>query len=360
MQDQGTIELAPVAAGRQIPTASLDAHGIICRPSHGGHLTPELVEVPGRPLVIGTLSKGKDHIRLPENWIREIVHVIGEGNARAVADLTVILASEILRPVNEAATEMLHHGWEINIEATAYQFDGLKWGCVGAGDQVRYLLPQLVARRCAEITIFHPALDASGLWRFKYATDELSANDPANIGENLRLEVPCPGGGTTVVKGISGRDSLGDFLNCCDVVSLHVPAESEAESKYDFRTFEIICRENIEKMRQGARIVNVSRGALVNERDAVEALSDGRIGGFAADVINLIAEQEGDPSLSPLWMESCRLDDIRSEGQIRERRLYLTPHVGGGTREALCSVAADVLPRFLASFGLATATGATE
>ena len=122
----------------------------------------------------------------------------------------------------------------------------------------------------------------------------------------------------------------------------------------------IICRENIENLRKGARIVNVSRGALVNERDVVEALSDGRIGGFAADVINLIAEQEGDPSLSPLWMESCRLDETRCQGQIRERRLFLTPHVGGGTREALCSVAADVLPRFLASLRPATATGVTQ
>lgn len=348
LQEKGLIELAPVAAERRIP-ASLDAHGIICRPSRGGHLTPEILEPPNRPLVLGTLSKGTDHIQLEAEWISDTIHVVGEGNARAVADLTVTLASEVLRPVNEAATEMLFRGWKIDIEPIAQQLDELTWGCLGTGDQVKYLLPQLVGRRCAEVVIFHPALDAA---RFEYATSGLSTIGLSRAGNSLRLEVPRPGGGTTIVSGVGGCNDFDSFLASVDVLSLHVPAQSKEGSKYEFCTEGIIATENIAKMKDHVRIINVARGALVNEEDVVKALSDRTIGGFAADVIHPTAESAGDPAFSPLWTELCRLDEARSKAHVRERRLFLTPHIGGGTREALSTVTADVLPRFLQALGL--------
>ena len=48
--------------------------------------------------------------------------------------------------------------------------------------------------------------------------------------------------------------------------------------------FEIIDREILNTLKEGALVVNVSRGGLINENDLVEALNSGRLGGAALDV----------------------------------------------------------------------------
>ncbi len=48
--------------------------------------------------------------------------------------------------------------------------------------------------------------------------------------------------------------------------------------------FEMIGRETLNTLKEGALIVNVSRGGLINENDLVEALNSGRLGGAALDV----------------------------------------------------------------------------
>jgi len=63
-------------------------------------------------------------------------------------------------------------------------------------------------------------------------------------------------------------------------------------------------------MKEGAYLVNVSRGGVVEERALIDALDAGRISGAALDVF----ETEPLPADSPLW---------------KDRRVVLTQHISG-------------------------------
>jgi phosphoglycerate dehydrogenase-like enzyme len=89
-----------------IPADTMNATAIVCRPTHGGHLSIERVRKPTSPLIVATLSKGTDHIRLPADYCRRIISAQGDANAEAVAELTMNLAVQGLRPVAAASASV--------------------------------------------------------------------------------------------------------------------------------------------------------------------------------------------------------------------------------------------------------------
>ena len=62
-----------------------------------------------------------------------------------------------------------------------------------------------------------------------------------------------------------------------DIISLHVPLTPE--------TRHIVRKERLERMKPGAILINVSRGALIDTSALIEALKSGRLGGVALDVM---------------------------------------------------------------------------
>ncbi|RTL69382.1 MAG: hydroxyacid dehydrogenase [Hyphomicrobiales bacterium] len=90
-------------------------------------------------------------------------------------------------------------------------------------------------------------------------------------------------------------------------------------------------RERIARMRPGAVLVNVSRGAVVDTPALLDALQSGRIGGAALDVYDV----QPLPEASPLWQAP---------------NLLLTPHVAGITATSLRNMsvgAAEEMQRIL-------------
>ncbi|SDD34320.1 Phosphoglycerate dehydrogenase [Bradyrhizobium brasilense] len=78
------------------------------------------------------------------------------------------------------------------------------------------------------------------------------------------------------VDSMHGLDELHDVLSRSDYVVLALPVTDE--------TFHVIGKAELAAMKPSAFLVNVSRGNLVQEKPLYEALTSGRLRGFAADV----------------------------------------------------------------------------
>lgn len=70
-------------------------------------------------------------------------------------------------------------------------------------------------------------------------------------------------------------NSLDEIFPKADYVTVHVPLTPE--------TKEMICAENIAKMKDTVRIINLARGDLANSADVVSALEDGRMAAYVTD-----------------------------------------------------------------------------
>lgn len=97
-------------------------------------------------------------------------------------------------------------------------------------------------------------------------------------------------------------DGLDELLQTSDFVVLAVPHVPE--------TTGLIGREQFERMRRGAFLINIARGSVVVERELIAALTEGTIAGAVLDVF----EREPLPSDSPLWMMP---------------NVLITPHISG-------------------------------
>ena len=86
-----------------------------------------------------------------------------------------------------------------------------------------------------------------------------------------------------------GPDALASLLPLADFVSVHVRLSDATRG--------LISREAISAMKQGAFLVNTSRGAVVDESALIEALRSGHLGGAYLDVF----ATEPLPAGSPLW-----------------------------------------------------------
>lgn len=124
----------------------------------------------------------------------------------------------------------------------------------------------------------------------------------------LALDAVPPAGPVRVddFEYVGGLESLDRVLRESDVVSLHLPLSDE--------THHVLDRAALEKLKPTAIVINVARGALIDQDALVEALRQGRLGGAGLDVY----EQEPLPADHPL----TRLENV-----------FLTPHTAGLTRQ---------------------------
>ncbi len=92
-----------------------------------------------------------------------------------------------------------------------------------------------------------------------------------------------------LVERLYPNSSLRDMLSLCDFVVVTAPLTPE--------TYHMIGPEELAAMKPSAYLINIARGAIVDEAALVEALRNGKIAGAALDVF----EQEPLPPESPLW-----------------------------------------------------------
>jgi len=109
-------------------------------------------------------------------------------------------------------------------------------------------------------------------------------------------------GDRTHAERIFSAAKLPDALPDADYLLISAPETLE--------TKHLIGTAQIAKMKQGARLVNVGRGSLLDEAALVQALESGALGGAALDVTGT----EPLPAESPLW---------------KAPNLFITPHTSG-------------------------------
>jgi len=112
-----------------------------------------------------------------------------------------------------------------------------------------------------------------------------------------------------IPRSLSGAEALplGELLARADVVTVHAPLARQTRHLIDARA--------LERMRPGSMLVNAAPGPVVDEAALVAALDSGHLAAAALDVY----EVEPLAADSPLR----RLENV-----------FLSPHVGGATREA--------------------------
>ena len=117
----------------------------------------------------------------------------------------------------------------------------------------------------------------------------------------------CPEG-----QAIAQYVDLDTLLKKSDIVSLHCPQTPD--------TVNLMNRENLSKMKDGAILLNTARGAVVNEADVTEALQSGKLRGFAADVVSAEPILDTNPLLTA---PNCILTPHMAWAPIESRRRIL-------------------------------------
>lgn len=116
---------------------------------------------------------------------------------------------------------------------------------------------------------------------------------------------------------------LESLLEQSDYITLHTPLTKETRN--------MIGAEQIRKMKKGVRLINVSRGKVVDIKALAEALLRGHVAGAALDVF---PEEPLSQEINPFF----GMDNV-----------VLTPHLGASTVEAQIGVSMDVAKGVIAA-----------
>jgi D-3-phosphoglycerate dehydrogenase / 2-oxoglutarate reductase len=132
-------------------------------------------------------------------------------------------------------------------------------------------------------------------------------------------------------------NSLEELLGKADFVTVHVPETPE--------TFNLISKNEISQMKDGAYLINASRGTVVVIPDLAAALKEKKLAGAALDVFPVEPKDNTEKFVSPL----------QGLGNV-----ILTPHVGGSTEEAQEAIGHEVTNSLLGYMSEGKSYGAVQ
>ena len=233
-------------------------------------LTRDLIDRAERLKVIGRAGVGVDNVDVDAATRKGIVVANApESTVVSAAEQTIGLLVALARNIPQAHAALKQGRWERS-RWSGVELAGKTLGVIGFGR-----IGQQVARR------------ALGLGMSVIAYDPF-------VGHDRFRDL-----------GVEQAESVEELLGASDIVTLHSPLTDE--------THRLIDRDAIAHMRDGARLVNAARGALVDEDALAEAIRSGKLAGAALDVFS------AEPYKGPL----LELDQV-----------VVTPHLAASTDEA--------------------------
>jgi D-3-phosphoglycerate dehydrogenase / 2-oxoglutarate reductase len=274
---------------KSLPEAKLlaalsDAYMVGIRSST--HLTRKIFEQAPRLIAVGCFCIGTNQVDLDAAQERGIaVFNAPFSNTRSVAELVLAETILLLRGI-PARNALAHRGGWAKTATGSYEARGKILGIVGYGH---------------------------------------IGTQVGVLAESLGMQVIYYDIETKLALGNArAAHSLDDLLQAADVVTLHVPETPQ--------THRMIGRDQIARMKEGAHLINASRGTVVDIDALVEALQSKHLGGAGMDVFPVEPKTAGEEFASPLR----GMDNV-----------LLTPHVGGSTEEAQQNIGTEVAEKLI-------------
>ena len=244
-------------------------------------VTQKVIENAPRLLAVGAFCIGTKQINLEackENGI--VVFNAPYSNTRSVVELAIGEIIMLMRSVFQRSSEIHNGEWNKTAQGSR-EVRGKKLGIVGYGN---------IGKQLSVLA------EALGMDVYYYDVEDKLA-----LGNATKM------------------NSLSDLLSIADVVTLHVD-DNALNKNY-------IGEKEISQMKDGAHLVNLSRGFVVDISALTAALKSGKLAGAAVDVYPEEPSKNGE-----FYTELKGLPNV-----------ILTPHVGGSTEEAQRDIA-DFVP----------------
>jgi glyoxylate reductase len=253
--------IGPRPAAEELRSAAAGAAAVVADPTVPVDF--ELLEAAGPQLkVVANFAVGYDNIDLEACRVRDVIVTnTPDVLTNATAELTLALMLAAARGLGRAERTLRAGewtGWE-PVQFLGTELGGSTIGIVGLGRIGSRVAELLTGFRCRTISS----------------------------------------------SGSSGME-LDELLAESDIVTLHLPLNAETHHLIDGR--------RLERFKEGAILVNTSRGGLVDTSALIAALRSGRLGGAGLDVF------ENEPEVPA---ELVALDNV-----------VLTPHIGSATDRA--------------------------
>ncbi|MBU2969138.1 phosphoglycerate dehydrogenase [Pseudoalteromonas sp. C2R02] len=245
------------------------------------HLTSDVLGAAEKLIGIGCFCIGTNQVDLLDAQKRGIaVFNAPFSNTRSVAELVLGQMIMLLRGIPKR-NAMAHRGEWFKSAVGSYEARGKTLGIIGYG----HIGTQL------GIMAEHIGMDV----QFYDIEDKLTLGNTNQV------------------------HSLTALLQTSDVISLHVPETAQTKN--------LIGAAELEVMKQGAILINASRGTVVDIDALAQTLSEDKLAGAAIDVFPVEPKSNDEEFISPLR----EFDNV-----------ILTPHVGGSTQEAQENIGIEV------------------
>ncbi|MFD2566258.1 phosphoglycerate dehydrogenase [Pseudotenacibaculum haliotis] len=244
-------------------------------------VTKKVLDSTKKLMVVGAFCIGTKQIDLEackENGI--VVFNAPYSNTRSVVELAIGEIIMLMRSVFQRSMELHSGEWNKTAHGSR-EIRGKKLGIVGYGN---------IGKQLSVLA------EALGMDVYYYDVEDRLA-----LGNATRI------------------DQLEDLLSRVDVLTLHID-DNPANKNF-------IGKEELELMKEGAYIVNLSRGFVLDIEALRDALLSGKLAGAAVDVYPKEPRANGE-----YYTELQGLNNV-----------ILTPHVGGSTEEAQRDIA-DFVP----------------
>lgn len=270
-------------------------------------LTEKILQHAKNLVVIGCFCIGTNQVDL-ETAAKLGISVFNSpfSNSRSVAELVIAEIITLARQLGDRSIEM-HTGTWNKVSAKCWEIRGKTLGIVGYG------------HIGAQLSVLAEAMGMNVLY--------YDVNMIMSLGNSKQV------------------DTLDELLARSDFISLHVPETSETKN--------MLSTPQFAAMKNGAYVINASRGTVVDIAALVQAMKSGKIAGAALDVY------PNEPAKNGENLFANELNHWTSE-LVSLRNVILTPHIGGSTEEAQLAIGIEVASALSKYINEGASTGAVN